>query len=412
MVKFKTFKAIRPNPEIVEAVVSLPYDVINRQEAINLVENNPYSYLHIDRSEVDLPELSNPYADEVYAKAAENLTIFLKKNWLQKEEKAMFYIYELNFLGQSQTGLVGTASVEDYLNKDIKKHEFTRYEKEIDRIRHMDACDANTSPVFLTYRGLDMIDIIINNWKVSHPPIYDFESFHDTHHKVWIIDNNEVQIEIQSLFENHVPSLYIADGHHRTESAAKVSMMRQESNQISKSDHYFLAVAFPIQQLRIFDYNRIVKAELPANFLMLLEADFEIEKVKLEDRKPFEQGVIALYFDKQWYHLRLKADRVSTDIVDALDASIAQKYIFAKVFGIEDPRQDHRIDFVGGIRGLDVLEEAVDKGVATLAVALYSTNKEDLLNVADLGEVMPPKSTWFEPKLLSGLFVHDLESKT
>lgn len=412
MVKFKTFKAIRPNPEIVEAVVSLPYDVINRQEAINLVENNPYSYLHIDRSEVDLPELSNPYADEVYAKAAENLTIFLKKNWLQKEEKAMFYIYELNFLGQSQTGLVGTASVEDYLNKDIKKHEFTRYEKEIDRIRHMDACDANTSPVFLTYRGLDMIDIIINNWKVSHPPIYDFESFHDIHHKVWIIDNNEVQIEIQSLFENHVPSLYIADGHHRTESAAKVSMMRQESNQISKSDHYFLAVAFPIQQLRIFDYNRIVKAELPANFLMLLEADFEIEKVKLEDRKPFEQGVIALYFDKQWYHLRLKADRVSTDIVDALDASIAQKYIFAKVFGIEDPRQDHRIDFVGGIRGLDVLEEAVDKGVATLAVALYSTNKEDLLNVADLGEVMPPKSTWFEPKLLSGLFVHDLDSKT
>ncbi|UUX33735.1 DUF1015 domain-containing protein [Fundicoccus culcitae] len=411
MVKFKPFKAIRPNPDYAKDIASLPYDVVNRKEASDLVADNPYSYLHIDRSEVDLPDEENPYADAVYAKAAQNLQDFQAKGWLNKDISAMFYIYELQFMGRSQTGLVGVASVEDYLNNAIKKHEFTRYEKEKDRIRHMDSCDANTSPIFLTYRDQASINTLIENWKNKHQPIYDFESFYDTQHRVWIVDDVNVQAHLQAAFEEQVPAMYIADGHHRTESAAKVSMMRKEAGTLSETGANFLSVAFPVQQLHIFDYNRLVKTDLPTNFIERLSEDFEINSVAKDQRQPDEQGIIGLYFDNQWYHTKLKADKTADDLVGRLDASVVQTFIFNKLFNIENPRQDNRLDFVGGIKGMDVLEAAVDSGEASLAIALYPTTTDDLLAVADAGEIMPPKSTWFEPKLLSGLFVHDLETK-
>lgn len=411
MVDINPFKAIRPRKDLVDKVASLPYDVMNRKEAVELVKDNPYSYLRIDRSEVDLPEIEDVYADEVYAKAAENLQAFQEKGWLEKEEEAFFYIYELTYLGDVQTGLVVTASAKDYMEETIKKHEFTRYDKEKDRTQHMDTADANTSPVFLTYRDEAKIDEIINIWKETHEPLYDFDSYYETKHKVWAIDEAEVNLELQDLFAKEVPALYIADGHHRTASAATVSKKRKEEGRLTETGSHFLSVLFPIHQLRIFDYNRLVKADVPANFMDLLAEDFNIKKIAKEDRRPNEKHVMSLYINQQWYQLKAKEAIISDELVESLDASIAQKFIFEKQFDIKDPREDDRLDFVGGIKGLDVLEEAVDAGEANFALALYATEKEDLLEVSDQGKTMPPKSTWFEPKLLSGLFVHDLDSK-
>lgn len=410
MVQIQPFKAIRPRPDLADKIASLPYDVVNRKEASDLTKNNLYSYLHIDRSEVDLPEIENVYADAIYEKASENLQAFLANEWLVKEEDNFFYIYELTYDGQTQTGLVVTASVEEYLNDTIKKHEFTRYDKEKDRIQHMDRTDANTSPVFLTYRAEETIDEILNHWKKEHTPIYDFESYYDTHHRVWVIDEVETNEQIQRLFAEYVSALYIADGHHRTASAAKVAQLRKEEGRLSETGKYFLSVLFPIEQLRIYDYNRLVLAETSKDFIKKLEDDFEIQKIMKEERRPTENHTFGLYLNKQWYKLKAKEDIISDEIVSSLDASLAQDYIFEKHFNIENPRQDDRLEFVGGIKGLDVLEEAVDKGEASFALALYPTKKEDLLTVSDEGKTMPPKSTWFEPKLLSGLFVHDLES--
>jgi uncharacterized protein (DUF1015 family) len=411
MVDIQPFRAIRPRKDLVRKVASLPYDVVSRKEATELAKDNPYSYLHIDRSEVDLPELENVYADEVYEKAAENLEEFQKSEWLKKEDRAFFYIYELTFQGRSQTGLVVTASVWEYLNDKIKKHEFTRYEKEKDRIRHMDAADATTSPIFLTYREEVTIDEIINKWKENSAPVYDFESYYETQHKVWVIDNKETNEKLQALFEKNVPALYIADGHHRTASAAKVAQKRKETGRLTETGKYFLSVLFPINQLHIYDYNRLVTAEPPENFLELLADDFDVTKVAHKNRRPKEKHTMTLYLNGNWYQLKAKETIISEELVESLDASIAQKYIFEKYFDIADPREDNRLDFVGGIKGLDILEKAVNTDEANFALALYATEKEDLLAVSDQGKTMPPKSTWFEPKLLSGLFVHDLASK-
>lgn len=411
MVDIQPFQAIRPQAALAKQIASLPYDVLNRAEATALTKDNPYSYLHIDRSEVDLPAAMDPYDEAVYEKAKENLAIFQEKEWLMQDNEASFYIYELTFQGHQQTGLVVTASVQDYLTGQIKKHELTRYEKEIDRINHFAVTDANTSPIFLTYRDEARISDLITVWQDMHKPIYDFTSFYDTQHRVWRIDDSQLNAQLRALFAENVPALYIADGHHRSASAARVAQMRAEAGTLNEAGNYFLSVLFPASQLRIFDYNRLVAADVPDDFFEKLAADFLVKKISAEDRRPTKQRQFTLYYQQQWYQLTAKAEIISLDLVDSLDASIAQTYIFEKHFEIKDPREDQRLDFVGGIKGLTVLEEAVDQGTATFALALYPTTMTDLLTVADLGETMPPKSTWFEPKLLSGLFVHNLNSK-
>ncbi|WP_239253768.1 DUF1015 domain-containing protein [Listeria ilorinensis] len=413
MVKVRPFKAVRPNEKQAAKIASLPYDVLNSEEARELGDQNPYSFLHIDKAEIDLDPAISPYADEVYQKAAANLQAFLQKGWLQKDETAGFYIYQLTMNGRAQTGLVAVTSIDDYAAGTIKKHEFTREEKELDRIRHVDTCDANTSPIFLTYRGKGSVNELIESWKAEHEPIYVFESFHEVAHRVWAITDREVNEAIEANFES-VPALYIADGHHRTESAVKVGFKRREQYPDADSEaefNYFLSVLFPKEQLAILDYNRVVNIPLPANFIECLQDAFDITSVGKGAFKPEAPKQIGLYFEKEWYKLEAKPDVIPNDVIGQLDVSVLQDQVLTPLFGIEDIRRDHRIDFVGGIRGLGELERLVDNGSHTVAFAMYPTTMEDLLRVADAGETMPPKSTWFEPKLLSGLFVHELESK-
>lgn len=315
--------------------------------------------------------------------------------------------------GRSQTGLVVCTAIDDYLDEKIKKHEFTREEKELDRIRHVDACDANTSPIFLTYRENQSVNQVIADWTKNNAPIYDFTSFYDVEHKVWMIDDSQVTAHLENLFDQEVAALYIADGHHRTESAVKVGLKRRiEFPKAPETAEFncFLSVLFPKEQLEILDYNRVVNVPLSADFITQLEKSFTLEKAGIEPYKPKEPKTIGMYFSGEWYQLIAKPEVIVTDPVVGLDVSILQDQVLTPIFGIEDIRTDKRIDFVGGIRGLKELAELVDSGAFTVAFSMYPTTMEDLLTVADSGQIMPPKSTWFEPKLLSGLFVHDLES--
>lgn len=413
MVQIRPFKAIRPEEELVEKIASLPYDVLDSNEARTLGEKNPYSYLHIDKAEIDLPETLSPYDCTVYEQARKNLVAFQKKHWLKKESTPALYLYELTMSGHVQTGVVCCTSIEEYLDGQIKKHEYTRPEKEQDRINHSDVCDANTSPIFLTYRAQDAIDKLICEWKEQFPPIYNFTSFHNVTHRVWLVDQTETIAQLESLFRN-VSALYIADGHHRTESAVKVGQKRQAQFPDAQSDaefNVFLSVLFPKEQLKILDYNRVLNVQIPPRFLQQLEEGFFIKKVEKSEAKPQTKHTFALYFNHQWYQLTAKHKTIQNDLINQLDVTILQKEVFERFFDIQDIRTDKRIDFVGGIRGLDELERLVDSQSFTLAFALFPTTMDDLLNVADHGLIMPPKSTWFEPKLLSGLFVHDFETK-
>ncbi|MGC6769111.1 DUF1015 domain-containing protein [Enterococcus sp. LJL51] len=412
MVKIHPFRSIRPAAKLSEKVATLPYDVLNSAEARELGQENPYSYLHIDKAEIDLPEELSPYDSQVYEKAADNLKAFIEKEWLLQEENPALYLYELVMNGRSQTGLVACTAVEDYTAGKIKKHEFTRPEKEVDRIRHIEACDANTSPIFLTYRSQTDIQQLMDSWKSAHTPVYDFTSFHEVGHKVWVIDEKEVISAFTNAFEANVPALYIADGHHRTESAVKVGeKYREQHPQLPKDAeiNYFLSVIFPKEELEILDYNRVVNVPLPENFLKQLAENFTVETANAG--KPAQPKTFGMYLDGQWYTLTAKKHILSDDPVEGLDVSLLQNHVFSALFGIQDVRTDKRIDFVGGIRGMAELEKLVDSGQWTAAFAVYPTTMDDLLNVADAGKIMPPKSTWFEPKLLSGLFLHDLETK-
>lgn len=411
MVRIHPFKGIRPAADLADKIATLPYDVLNSQEAYELGKDNPYSYLHIDKAEIDLPKELSPYDEKVYRKAADNLADFLEKGWLIKDKAPQLYLYELTMAGRSQTGLVTCTSIEDYKNGVIKKHEYTRPEKELDRINHSDTCDANTSPIFLSYRQNGDVQLAMNNWKKAQDPIYDFDSFHKVHHRVWVIDDETVIAQLVKAFEENVPALYIADGHHRTESAVKVGLKRREAFPKAPADaefNYFLSVIFPKEELAIWDYNRVLNVPIAENFLEELAVCFDIRKVS--QGKPETPKTFGMYFDHQWYQLKIKEILVPNDPVEKLDVSMLQKHIFEEKFGITDVRTDKRIDFVGGIRGTKELVRLVDSGAWTIAFALYPTTMDDLLNVADAGKIMPPKSTWFEPKLLSGLFVHDLES--
>lgn len=408
----RPFAALRPEKQYAEKVISLPYDVMSRDEARKLAGDNPFSFLRISRSEIDLPHIEDPYDPAVYLKAKSNLDDFISRGILVREEKPNFYIYRQTMNGRVQTGITACVSVDEYLNGIIKKHEFTRVEKELDRINNFDLCNANTEPVFLTYRHDKQLDDIIELWVEDHAPEYDFVTTDSIGHALWAVDGEKTILSIEEIFKR-IPALYIADGHHRSASAAKVGLKRREENPGYtgiEEFNYFMAVLFPDADLQIFDYNRVIK-DLngldETEFLKELSLAFEIEKIPEGSYRPERKHIFSMYLKGCWYKLTAKESIVSDHVIKGLDVSILQDHVLEPLLGIHDPRTDRRIDFVGGIRGLGELKRRVDDNMA-VAFALYPASMEDLLTVADENEIMPPKSTWFEPKLGSGLFIHML----
>lgn len=414
MAVFKPFKAVRPTDKYAEMIAALPYDVMNSKEAAEMVKGNPLSFLHVDKAEIDLPEGTDIYSEKVYLKARENLAMLEKKKYCQQDTTPCFYIYRQIMNGRSQTGIVGCASIDDYLEGRIKRHEFTRADKEADRIRHVDYCDANTGPIFLTYRSNSKISDIISLWKQSRKPVYDFTTTDGIRNTVWVIDDDETNEQISAAFDA-TPALYIADGHHRCASAVKVGLKRREENPDfdgSEEFNFFLAVSFPADELEIMDYNRVMKdlgGKTPEEFLLAISEKFTVEKIGSEAYRPEARHSFGMYLQNEWYKLTAKEGTFpENDPVASLDVSILQENCITPIFGITDPRTDKRIDFIGGIRGLGELEKRCREDMV-VAFSMYPTSLEELMAIADAGEVMPPKSTWFEPKLLSGLFVHKLK---
>jgi len=415
MIVLKPFKAIRPTKELAPKVAALPYDVMDSQEAREMTKNNPYSFLHVDKAEIDLDSNIDPYDLRVYEKAKENLKSMMDDEILIKDSKESLYVYKQVMNGKEQIGLVGCVSVEDYMNDRIKKHENTIKEKQKDRTNHVYYCNGNTGPIFLTYRSREDINRIIEDWIDNNIPVCDFVSEDDIAHKVWIIDDNEVMEKLIGLFRT-LDSLYIADGHHRAAAAAEVAKMRKgkEPDFTGKEEfNYFLGVLFPHDQLYVMDYNRVVKdlnGHSSTEFVEKIRENFIVEEV--EERGPYrpdKKHSFGMYLDNKWYKLTARENSFDLDDpVGSLDASILQDNVLQPILGIEDPRTNKRIDFIGGIRGLEELEKRVDEGMA-VAFSLYPTAIDDLMKIADEGKTMPPKSTWFEPKLRSGLFIHDLE---
>lgn len=412
MAVIRKFKAIRPTSEMAEAVAALPYDVVNSEEAREMTKDKPYSFLHVDKAEIDLPVGTDIYSPQVYAKAKENLDKLVSDGILVQDNKPMLYVYKLTMDGRSQTGLVACTSIDEYLNGIIKKHELTREDKEQDRIRHVDICNANTGPIFLAYRTVDEISAIIENVK-KNAPVYDFTAEDGIKHRAWVIDNDETANKLIELFKA-VPNLYIADGHHRNASAAKVGLKRRAEHPDYTGDeefNYYLAVIFPSDQLKIMDYNRVVKdlnGMTSEEFMNKLAEKFDIHEAEGK-AKPKKQYDFGMYLDKKWYMLTAKENLRVNDAVAGLDVSILQNNVLIPILGIGDIRTDKRIDFVGGIRGLGELERRVDSGEMKVAFAMYPTSIDQLMTIADENKIMPPKSTWFEPKLRSGLFIHSLD---
>ncbi len=414
MAVFRPFKAIRPLPEFASQVAALPYDVMNSAEAAEMVKGKPCSFLHVDKAEIDLPEGTNLYSEQVYLKARENLDKLVSENICAQDDKARFYIYRQIMNGRSQTGLVGCVSIDDYINNIIKKHELTRADKEADRINHVDYCDANTGPIFLTYRPQAEVAAILRDWCANHSPEYDFVTDDGIANTVWVIDSDEINARIAALFAN-VDYLYIADGHHRAASAVKVGLKRRE--QFPDFDgneefNYFLAVLFDCNELEIMDYNRVMK-DLNGNtedeFIAKISEKFTVEPAGEKAYKPENAHTFGMLLGGKWYKLTAKDGTFNAaDPVESLDVSILQNNLISPILGIDDPRTDKRIDFVGGIRGLGELERRASEDMC-LAFSMYPTTLEELMDIADAGQIMPPKSTWFEPKLLSGLFIHKLK---
>lgn len=410
----RPFKGIRPQPELADKVASLPYDVMNREEAKEMAKGNPYSFLHVGRSEIDLDDSVDAYDPKVYETARRNLDKMIEDGILFQDEQPMFYIYRQIMDGRVQTGIVGCTSIDDYMNDIIKKHEFTRPEKEVDRINNFDYCDANTEPIFLTYKSNKEINTIVNDWIKFHKPVYNFTTDDGITHIVWVIDNQDLVNKIQKIFAD-IDYLYIADGHHRSASSVKVGLKRREQNPNYtgyEEFNFFMSVIFPDEDLFIMDYNRVVKdlnGLTKEEFLDKVKEKFEVEVYEGEGQyKPERKHTFGMYLDNTWYKLTAKEGTYDdNDPVDRLDVSILQKNLLHPILGIENPRTDKRIDFVGGIRGLGELEKRVAQDM-TVAFSMYPTTIDDLISIADAGEVMPPKSTWFEPKLRSGLFVHRL----
>ncbi len=406
MINISPFAALRPDAQQARFVASRPYDVLSSKEAKVEAQGNPNSFLHITKSEIDLQENTDIHSQEVYDKAKENLDAFVSRKILFRESKPCYYIYKLTMNGKSQAGLVCGSSLDDYDNGLIKKHEFTRPEKEQDRINHIKTTGAQTGNVFLAYKEVPEIDAVLNKWMTDKNCQYDFIAEDGIQHSVWIVNDDNVITKITELFKELVPCSYIADGHHRAASAAKVRTM--ELNEQHENNAYFLTTLFPANQLHILDYNRIIKDTNDLSKEQLIDkisARFEIEK-KEEAYRPEAPGYFGMYLDKQWYQLKAKPDFEEKDPVAALDISFLQEHFLSPIFNINDQRTDSRIDFVGGIRGLVELEKRVNNGDAALAISLYPVSIQQLIAVADSGQVMPPKSTWFEPKLRDGLLTN------
>jgi uncharacterized protein (DUF1015 family) len=400
------FQALRPIPELASQVASRPYDVLDSREAREEAADNPYSFLHITKSEIDLPINIDAHSPEVYEKAKENLQSFIEKGILIEEDKPCYYIYRLVMNGKSQTGLVAGSSVDDYEKGVIRKHELTRPEKENDRIDHMKAIRAQTGNVFLAYKGIAVLDGLIEKWKGQHAPMYDFVAADGIGHTIWRVDDEKTIATISGLFAREVPFTYIADGHHRAASAAKVR--KALGSGASVASDYFLTTLFPSSQLQILDYNRLVRdlnGHSVAELLNELQRDFRVGRVE----KAFAPGGLhefGMFVDGGWYKLVAKEGTYTKDPIGVLDVTVLQRNILDRLLSIKDPRTDKRIEFVGGIRGLAELEKRVNSGEMKAAFSLYPVSIQQLFDIADSGQVMPPKSTWFEPKLRDGLLTH------
>ncbi|MBR9936206.1 DUF1015 domain-containing protein [Oscillospiraceae bacterium Marseille-Q3528] len=411
MAKVKPFRAIRPAKGLEDKIAALPYDVYSSSEAREVVKKEPMSFLRIDRAETQFPEDVDMYSDAVYQKAHDLLWGMIERGEFIREQKACYYIYELVYQERVQDGIAACVAVKDYTDGVIRRHENTRRDKEEDRIRHIDACQAQTGPIFLAYRSQQELQQIVEREK-EREPVYDFETEDGVIHRVWIITSEKVIARITELF-GQMDHLYIADGHHRAASAVRVGLQKAEAakNPTGEEEfNYFLAVMFPKEQLRILDYNRVVKdlhGLSVEQFLEKLQEKFTVE-ARTEAVSPEKKGTFGLYVDGTWYALTYKGDMDALETVDRLDVSILQKEVLDALLGIQDPKTDQRIKFVGGIRGLQELEKNVDQDGWAAAFSMYPTSMDELLDIADAGLLMPPKSTWFEPKLRSGLFIHEI----
>ncbi|MGM0666152.1 MAG: DUF1015 domain-containing protein [Bacteroidota bacterium] len=412
----KPFKALRPPKELAHKVACLPYDVMNADEARAMAEGNRYSLLHITRAEIDLPADIDVHSREVYQKSYENFIKWQDKGWLVQDEEEKFYVYAQTMSGRTQYGLVACASVDDYLDGVIKKHELTRPDKEEDRMVHVRTNNANIEPVFFTYPAVKEIDIIVDKIVSGQEPEYDFVAEDGFGHHFWVIHDRDVISEIEKLFREKVAYTYVADGHHRTAAAALVGKEKREQNPGYSGDeefNYFMAVHFPDKQLRIIDYNRLLK-DLNGNtrdqFIAKLGESFRVSDQGDEIYKPERLHVFSMYLEGKWYKLEAKEEVYDdSDPIASLDVTILTEQVLSPILDIQDLRRSKRIEFVGGIRGLDELSRRVDSGEMKLAFALYPVSMQQLINIADTGNIMPPKTTWFEPKLRSGLAIHLLD---
>jgi len=415
MAILKAFKGLRPPGEIASRVASRPYDVLNSEEALEEAKGNPFSLLHIIKPEIDLPENTDVHAPAVYNKARENFDLFKNKGWLVPDQEELLYVYAQTMNGKTQYGIVGCAGVDDYMNGIIKKHELTRKDKEEDRMKHVRITNANMEPVFFTYPALPEIDDIISKFVNNHAPVYDFTAPDGVGHHFWVIGDQTVIGQIIALFKT-IPFTYVADGHHRTAAAALVGNEKKQNNPNhngSEDYNFFLAVHFPDNQLSIIDYNRVVKdlnGLSVQDFLKKLETVFDLTRMGTEIYKPVALHNFGLYIDHQWYSLTAKPGTYNNnDPIGVLDVTILSQLVLDQVLGIHDLRTSNRIDFVGGIRGLGELKKRVDSGEMAVAFALFPVSMKQLIDIADSGNIMPPKTTWFEPKLRSGLVVHALD---
>jgi len=414
MAIIKPFKGIRPPKNLVEKVASRPYDVLNSEEARTEATGNPMSLYHIIKPEIDFAPGTDEHEEKVYAKAAENFAMFRKEGWLVQDDVEKYYVYAQTMNGKTQYGLVVCANVDDYVKENIKKHELTRRDKEEDRMKHVRVNNANIEPVFFAYPHNAELDAIVTE-VIKNKPVYDFVAPGDGFgHHFWVIDNAQTIARITEIFSG-IPSLYIADGHHRSAAAALVGLEKRKANQNHTGNeeyNYFMAVCFPDNQLKIIDYNRVVKDLnhlTDEEFLAKLSANFDVELKGSEIYKPNKLHNFSLYLSGNWYSLISKAGTYNdNDPIGVLDVTISSNLILDEVLGIKDLRSDKRIDFVGGIRGLGELQKRVDSGEMRVALALYPVSMKQLIDIADTGNIMPPKTTWFEPKLRSGLVIHEL----
>ncbi len=412
---FKPFKAVRPASGKVKAVACRPYDVLNTSEAKEEAFDNPDSFYHVIKPEIDFPEDHNPYDESVYKKGKGNYDLFKDSGMLKQDEKECFYVYQLIMDGHKQTGLVGCCAIDDYFDNHIKKHELTRPDKEEDRKKHVRFGKMNAEPVFFSYPHVAEIDSLVDSVKNTLDPEYDITTDDGIQHTLWMVSSDDDILKIENYFSSKVPSIYVADGHHRTAAGALVGQEFRESNKGSKDDglryNYFMSVVFPDNQLKIIDYNRVVKdlnglSEL--DFLSRLEKSFDVSE-KPSQYRPTSLHCIGMYLSGKWHELKAKTNTYDdSDPVGVLDVTILSKEVLEPMFDIVDLRRDKRIDFIGGIRGLDELEKRVDSGEMKVAFAMYPVSMQQLIDISDADLIMPPKVTWFEPKLRSGLFVHEL----